>query len=110
MLGIRKRNAYLSFQASITLALLASIGLIFLLVSGSRTRTTLRKNSTQRGPIIQLLAAAGLREPIEEIAKQYEAECGGLVGELGRAMAFEPRILLLEDNRTPFSNSEVQVK
>jgi len=69
---IRQRRARLNFQVFLVAALLASIGLIGLLVFGNPKRMA----SKRVVRTIQLLAAAGLREPIEEIASRYEAECG----------------------------------
>ncbi len=69
---IRQRRARLNFQVFLVAALLASIGLIGLLVFGNPKRMA----SKRVVRTIQLLAAAGLREPIEEIAGRYEAECG----------------------------------
>lgn len=69
---IRQRTARLNFQIFLVASLLASIALIGLLVLGNPNR----KASKQVVRTIQLLAAAGLREPIQEIASRYEAECG----------------------------------
>lgn len=69
---IRQRRARLNFQIFLVTALLASIALVGLLVLGNPKR----KASKQVVRTIQLLAAAGLREPIQEIANRYEAECG----------------------------------
>ena len=69
---VRPRRARFSFQVFLVAALLSSIGLVGLLVFGNPKRTA----SKQVVRTIQLLAAAGLREPIEEIASRYEAECG----------------------------------
>lgn len=69
---IRQRRARLNFQVFLVAALLGSIALIGLLVFGNPKRMA----SKQVVRTIQLLAAAGLREPIEEIASRYEAECG----------------------------------
>ena len=69
---IRQRRARLNFQIFLVAALLASIALVGLLVLGNPKR----KASKQVVRTIQLLAAAGLREPIQEIASRYEAECG----------------------------------
>lgn len=69
---IRQRRARLNFQIFLVASLLASIALVGLLVMGNPKR----KASKQIVRTIQLLAAAGLREPIQEIASRYEAECG----------------------------------
>ena len=69
---IRQRRARLNFQIFLVAALLASIALVGLLVLGNPKR----KASKQVVRTIQLLAAAGLREPIQEIASRYEVECG----------------------------------
>ncbi len=69
---IRQRTARLNFQIFLVASLLTSIALIGLLVLGNPNR----KASKQVVRTIQLLAAAGLREPIQEIASRYEAECG----------------------------------
>ena len=69
---IRQRRARLNFQIFLVASLLASIALVGLLVMGNPKR----KASKQIVRTIQLLAAAGLREPIQEIASRYEAEYG----------------------------------
>ena len=69
---VRQRRARLSFQVFLVAALLSSIALVGLLVFSNPKRMA----SKQVVRTIQLLAAAGLREPIEEIASRYEAECG----------------------------------
>lgn len=76
MLSYPKRNASLSFQVCVVLALLAMSALVVMLFFGAPSRTTLRPTAAQPAPTIRLLAAAGLREPIEEIVKRYEAEYG----------------------------------
>jgi len=76
MLSFRKRFAGLNFTVCLVLAFLATIALVVILIYGSPSRTTMRITSASHLPMIRVLAAAGLREPIEEIAKQYEAECG----------------------------------
>ena len=69
---VHQRRARLNFQVFLVAALLMSIALVGLLVYGNPKRIA----SKQVVQTIQLLAAAGLREPIEEIASRYEAECG----------------------------------
>lgn len=76
MLSFRKGFAGLSFTVCLVIALLATIALVGMLMFGSPFGTTKRMSSAPQTTVIRLLAAAGLREPIEEIARQYEAECG----------------------------------
>jgi len=73
MLGsLRRRYGSLNLQVVVVAALLVSIALIGLLIFGNPSR----KSGKQSHRPILLLAAAGLREPIEEIARRYEAEYG----------------------------------
>jgi len=73
MLGsLRRRYGSLNLQVVVVAALLVSIALIGLLIFGNPSR----KSGKQPHRPILLLAAAGLREPIEEIARRYEAEYG----------------------------------
>lgn len=72
MLVLPRRNASISFQVCLAVALLASLLLASLLFFSNPSRSS----SKQARPVVQLLAAAGLREPIEEIAKRCEEECG----------------------------------
>ena len=66
------RPGSINFKVFLVAALLASIALVCLLYFGNPKKSS----SLQISRTIQLLAAAGLREPIEEIARKYEAECG----------------------------------
>ncbi len=76
VLSYRKRFAGISFTVCLVIALFATIALVGMLMIGAPFGTTTKMSSAPQAPVIRLLAAAGLREPIEEIARQYEAECG----------------------------------
>ncbi|HUP77760.1 MAG TPA: substrate-binding domain-containing protein, partial [Pirellula sp.] len=66
------RLGSINFKVFLVAALLASIALVGLLSFGNPKKSS----SLQINRTIELLAAAGLREPIEKIARNYEVECG----------------------------------